>query len=78
MENEPILQALKKAESVKVKPPPNSGIARSQRRSNMFVPLPNKDPLIIQHIPPTKSSGSIPKVRTAKESPIAFKKIYDK
>ncbi|CAI4275221.1 BDM_1a_G0003900.mRNA.1.CDS.1 [Saccharomyces cerevisiae] len=74
MENEPILQALKKAESVKVKPPPNSGIARSQRRSNMFVPLPNKDPLIIQHIPPTKSSGSIPKVRTVKESPIAFKK----
>lgn len=40
----------------------------------MFVPLPNKDPLIIQHIPPTKSSGSIPKVRTVKESPIAFKK----
>lgn len=72
--NEAISCVSKKVDPPKARPPPTSETARSQRRSNMFIPLPNKDPLIVQHIPPIKSSGSITKLRIARNSPSVLKK----
>lgn len=74
VETEPILYTSKKIDPPKAKPPPKSETVRSQRRSNMFIPLPNKDPLIVQHNPSIKSSGSVTKLRIVKESPIALKR----